>query len=151
MYFTVSRASVGVVGPFTPDVASEASGVPPATQSDAPSDIFSAFDPTCALGAGNNTQVLDGNGLGTLAPLTCYPGWGLGLTETLAGPPPDNDQIADFDWGAPGRGLVFPTVFSLAAGSPTLTPGMNPLLPDGAEPGDLLVTIPGLARPVSLG
>jgi hypothetical protein len=29
--------------------------------------------------------------------------------------------------------------FSLAAGSPSLTPGTNPLLPGGAEPGDILV------------
>ncbi len=79
-----------------------------------------------------------------LAPLTCYGGFGIGLAELLAAPPPPfNDAIADFDWGLPGRGLVFTTGISLAPGSPSLTPGTNPLLPGGAEPGDLLVTSQG--------
>lgn len=158
LYFTVERGAVGIAGPFTPDVFSEASAVPPGAESDASGDIFSTADPACGIGPGVNTQVLDGDGSAPLAPLTCYGGYGLGLTETLAAPPPRNDRIADFDWGLPGRGFVFPTVLSLAPGSPSLTPGTNPLLPAGAEPGDLLVVTPGppaavfvLASAASLG
>ncbi len=162
LYFTVDRSAVGVPGPFSPDVYSEAAGVPAGAQSDAPGDVFATLDPACGVPAGANTQVLDGNGT-PLGPFVCYGGFGLGLAETVAAPPPQNDRIADFDWGLPGRGLsfplvTFPLVISLAPGSPSLTPGMNPLLPDGAEPGDLLVSIPGppaslfvLASAASLG
>lgn len=146
IYFTVSRGSLGITGPVTPDVFSEVTAVSPGIQPDAASDIFSAADPACGLAPGVNTQVLDGNGLAPLTPLLCYGGFGIGLAEALATPPPPaNDHIGDFDWGAPGRGLVFPTIISLAAGSPSLTPGTNPLLPAGAEPGDLIATLPGLA------
>ena len=56
--------------------------------------------------------------------------------------PPLNDAISAFDWSAPGTAVVTGMGFSLAAGSPTLTPGTNPLLPTGAGPGDLLVAFP---------
>lgn len=145
IYFTVARSAVGIAGPVTPNVFSEVAGVGPGMQPDASGDIFSAADPACGLGFGVNTQVLDGNGLAPLAPLLCYGGFGIGLAESLGTPaPPANDHIADFDWGVPGRGLVFPTIISLKAGSPSLMPGANPLLPSGAEPGDLLATTTGV-------
>jgi hypothetical protein len=142
IYFTVSRGSIGIAGPVTPDVFSEAANVAPGVQPDQSGDIFSAADPACGLAPGVNTQVLDGNGLAPLAPLLCYGGYGIGLAEALGTPPPPaNDQIGDFDWGAPGRGL-FTMLFSLKAGSPSLVPGANPRLPGGAEPGDVLLTVP---------
>ncbi|MEO6027465.1 MAG: thrombospondin type 3 repeat-containing protein, partial [Candidatus Binatia bacterium] len=139
IYFTVSRGSLSFPGFFTPDVASEVAGVPVGIQPEASSDIFSSFDPA-GVPPGFNSQVLDGNGLAPLAPLTVYTGFGMGLSELNALPgPPLNDQIADFDWALPGRarlaGIVF---FSLAPGSPTLTPAANPNFPAGAEPGDIL-------------
>ncbi len=143
IYFTVSRGSTGIAGPVTPDVFSEVANVGPGVQSDQSADIFSANDPACGLAPGVNTQVVDGNGLTPLAPLLCYGGFGIGLAEALGSPPPPaNDHIGDFDWGAVGRGLVFPTLFSLKAGSPSLVPGTNPRLPGGAEPGDVLITSP---------
>lgn len=144
IYFTVGRGATASPGPSTPNVYSELNGVPPGTQPEAASDIFSASDPACGLGPGVHTQVLDGNGMAPLAPLLCYGGLGLGLVELLGTPPPPaNDHVADFDWGAPGRGRFFPTMISLAAGSPSLTPGTNPALPNGAEPGDVLVVATG--------
>lgn len=137
LYFTVSRGSVGVVGPLD-DVFVEA-GPPPPPQ--ASSDIFSAGDPACGLLPGQNVQVVDGDGV-PKGPPTCYSGFGLGLTEIA--PPPAVDQIADFDWSVPGRMRVFSCIYlSLAPGSPTLIPGSNPLLTAGAEPGDVLVSCPG--------
>lgn len=143
IYFAVSRGSTGIVGPVTPDVFSEAANVAPGVQPDQSGDIFSAADPACGLAPGVHTQVVDGNGLAPLAPLLCYGGFGIGLAESLGSPPPPaNDQIGGFDWGAPGRGLVYPTLFSLKAGSPSLVPGTNPRLLGGAEPGDVLITFP---------
>src|SRR5262249_51623448 len=155
------RAAAPGAGPRTA-VAGGGTGPPAGAQSDASGDVFATFDPACGVPAGANTQVLDGNGT-PIGPLGCYGGFGLGLTETVAAPPPQNDRIADFDWGLPGRGLSFPLVtvppvISRAPGSPSLPPGTNPLLPSGAEPGDLLVTIAGppaslfvLASAASLG
>jgi len=143
IYFTVSRGSVGVAGPLTPDVFSEVGGVPIGFQPDASSDIFSTFDPA-GVPPGFNSQVLDGNGLAPLAPLTVYPGFGIGLSELNPLPgPPFNDQIADIDWSFAGRGRLFGIYFSLAPGSPSLTPGANPLRPAGAEPGDILFSFIG--------
>ena len=138
LYFTVSRGSVGSgAGAFPPDVFVEA-GAPSPPQ--ASSDIFSTLDPTCGVGSGANTQVLDGDGAAKASP-TCYPGFGMGLFE-LPGPPSAVDQISDFDWSAPGRMRFDCVALSLAPGSPTLTPGSNPLLMTGAEPGDVLVSCP---------
>jgi hypothetical protein len=53
------------------------------------------------------------------------------------------DQIADFDWALPGRVRYYCALLSLAPGSPSLTPGNNPLMPLGAEPGDVLASCPG--------
>ncbi len=147
LYFTVSRGTVGAgAGPFPPDVFVEAGPPAPAQAS---SDIFSTLDPTCGVGAGRNTQVLDGDGTAKAAH-TCYPGSGMGLFE-LPGPPSAVDQISDFDWGAPGRIRINCVALSLAPGSPTLTPGSNPLLMAGAEPGDVLVSCPKqLPAPTSL-
>ena len=143
VYFSVSRTSVGLAGPVTPNVSSEVTGVPAGTQPEAASDLFTAFAPFCGLaGGGANTQVLDGNGVPLAAPFTCYPGSGLGLVEGAALPgPPFNDHLSAFEWGDPGRARLGCVALSLAAGSPTLA-GMNPLLPGGAEPADILVACP---------
>ncbi len=142
VYFSVARAAVGTAGPLLPTVASEFAGVP-GFQPEASSDIFSFADPACPVPPGRHTQVLDGNGV-AIGPLACYGGFGIGLTEAVpAPPPPFSDQLADFDWGDPGRAQLFCMFFSLAAGSPTLVPGSNPALPTGAEPGDVLVACPG--------
>jgi hypothetical protein len=146
LYFSVSRSSVGVApGPVPPNVFSEVAGVPPSTQPEAASDIFATKDPACpaTLGPGVHTQALDGNGA-ALSAATCYPGFGIGLTELLGTPgPPLNDSIADFDWGSAARAQTNCVALSLAPGSPTLTVGANPLLPSGATPGDILVACPG--------
>ena len=143
LYFSVSRTSSGLAGPVTPDVASETAGVAPGTQPEASSDIFTALAPFCGLaGGGANTQVLDGNGMPLAAPLTCYDGFGLGLAEGAALPgPPFNDHISGLEWGDPGRARLGCVAISLAPGSPTLA-GLNPLLPGGAEPGDILAACP---------
>lgn len=148
IYFSVARPSTGIPGPFPPDVVAESvTFVPPLTQPEAASDIFATNDPACAL-LPFNSQLLDGNGA-PLGPPSCYLGFGLGLTELLATPPPPfNDDISAFDWSLPGRAAFTCVGFSLAPGSPTLTPGANPLLPSGAEPGDILVSCPG--PPVAL-
>ena len=143
IYFTVSRGSVSAAGPTPPNVFSQATGVPPGLQPQASGDVFVFGDPACPTPPGTHTQVLDGNGVPS-GPLGCYGGFGLGLTEGLAVPPPPaNDAIADFDWGYPGRALTSCFAISLKAGSPTLTPGTNPLLLSGAEPGDILAVCPG--------
>ncbi len=143
LFFSVTRASVGVPG-APPDVASEVALVPLGTQPEASSDVFSAFDPACPPVP--NTQVLDGDGV-PLGPLFCYPGFSIGLAELLPLPgPPMNDDLSSFEWGAPGRANLACTFLSLAAGSPTLA-GANPLLPAGAEPGDILISCP-LAPPL---
>lgn len=148
IYFNVSRGSVSAPGPFTTNVFTEVTGVPPLTQPDQSADIFSTNDPTCGVGLGFNTQVLDGNGLGPLAPLTCYTGRGTGLTELLASPPVTfNDQMNDFDWGDAGRARLFTIYFSLAPGSPSLMPGNNPARPAGGEPGDLFGAFLGSPTP----
>ncbi len=118
LFVSVRRGSLGAAGPFTPDVFSEANGVSPGMQPEAASDIFSSSDPACGLGSGN-TQVLDGDGSPLAAPLTCYPGLGLGLIESVASPgPPYADDIGDFDWDViPRSGCV---AVSFAPGSPTL-------------------------------
>lgn len=141
LYVTVARGSVGVANPLTPNVASEVAFVPLGIQPDASSDIFTVFDPACALPF--QTQVLDGNGGAPLSPLTCYTGLGLGLSElnTLPGPPL-NDAIADFDWSSPGRGRLGCVLYSLAPGSPTLVAAGNPLYPSGGTPADLLISCP---------
>jgi hypothetical protein len=150
IYFSVDRASTGPalpVGP--PDVTGESAFfVPIGTQGEAASDIFVAADPACLIPPGSHSQILDGNGALLGPPSVCgYGGgapFGLGLTELLPIPPPPfNDDISAFDLGAPGRGLLFCTAFSLAPGSPTLVPGGNPLLPLGAEPGDILISCAG--------
>lgn len=144
LYFTVSRGSVAALGPFAPDVFSEATPPPVGFQPQASGDIFSTFDPTCGVPPGTHTQVLDGDGV-PLGPFSCYLGFGLGLTEVLPvppTPPPLADQIADFDWSAPGRARLFCAYLSLAPGSPTLTAGANPNLLAGGEPGDILVSCP---------
>src|SRR5438093_172359 len=56
--------------------------------------------------------------------------------------PPLNDNIKAFDWAYPGKWYLSCVGFSLVPGSFTLT-GLNPLLPAGAEPGDILVSCPG--------
>jgi hypothetical protein len=149
IYFTVSRGSASLgAGPFPPDVFSEFTPPPAAFQPQASGDIFSTFDPTCGVFPGSNTQVLDADGV-PVGPLTCYGGFGIGLTEMLPSPPtppPLADQIADFDWAAPGRARYFCAYLSLAPGSPSLVPGSNPLMMAGAEPGDVLVSCPGSFR-----
>jgi hypothetical protein len=150
IYFSVDRASTAggfPVGP--PDVSGESVFfVPLGTQGEAASDIFVAADPACGIPPGFHSQILDGNGVLLGPPSVCgYGGgapFGLGLTELLAAPgPPFNDDVTGFDLGLPGRGRLFCTAFSLAPGSPTLTAGANPLLPGGAEPGDILVSCAG--------
>jgi hypothetical protein len=148
IYFNVSRGSTGAfAGPFPPDVFREVAAVPVGTQPEAASDIFSTNDPTCGVGLGLNTQVLDGNGF-LLGPPACYTGKGTGLTELLALPgPPLNDAMADFDWGSVGRARLFTVYFSLAPGSPSLTPGANPARALGGEPGDIFGTFVGPPGP----
>jgi len=144
LYFSVSRGSTGIAGPLTPNPFSEASLAPPGTQPQASADIFSTFDLSAMIAPPLSTQVLDGDGGAPLSPLTGYPGFGLGLAELVPTPgPPYGDAIADFDWGAPGYARSFCGFVSLAPGSPTLTPGTNPRLPAGAEPGDILRTCAG--------
>jgi hypothetical protein len=141
LYFSVDRAALSFPGPATPDVFTETNPptLPAGTQGEASSDMFVTSDPAAGIPFGINTQVLDGDGV-PLAPFTSYAGFGFGLAEFKAAPgPPFNDNIDGFDWGDPGRMNAFGcALFSLAAGSPTLTPGANPLLPAGAEPGDIL-------------
>lgn len=153
LIFSVSRTSVGAApGPFVPNVSTEVSSppVPVGIQPEAASDLFTALDPACGVVSPNNTQVVDGNGTALTAP-TCYPGLGMGLAEGLALPgPPLNDSVNAFDWSLPGRAVFAGIGFSLAPGSPTLTPGMNPLLPGGAEPGDLLAFVPHPPLPPTL-
>lgn len=135
LYFSVDRAAAGIPG-VPPDVASEIGAVPPGIQGEAASDVFVTFG---FVPPGTNTQALDGDGI-PLVPPTVYPGWGPGLSELNPLPgPPLNDDIAAFDWAQPGRMNAFGAFFSLAPGSPSLTPGTNPLLPGGAEPGDILI------------
>ena len=55
-----------------------------------------------------------------------------------------NDNVNAFDWSKPGVAFFEGVGLSLAPGSPTLTPGTNPLLPGGAEPGDLIVSLPAV-------
>ena len=149
-YFSVDRSSPGpgVVAP--PDVSGEnVAFVPALTQPQAASDIFVSNDGVC-LGYGVHTQLLDGDGALIGPPSVCGwgggPPYGLGLAEPLPTPPPPfNDDLGDFDWGVPGRGRLFCIGFSLAPGSPTLTPAANALLPAGAEPGDILFSCPGAA------
>lgn len=143
LYFTVSRTSTGALSLLTPDVPSEVFGVLPGIQPQAASDLFASFDPACAA-PGIHSQVLDGDGLTLAAPLFCYAGFGFGLSELNPLPgPPLNDHISAFDWATPGRARLSCALFSLAAGSPTLTPGTNPLRPAGGEPGDIFVACPG--------
>jgi hypothetical protein len=142
LYFTVSRASLGVPS-APPEVATEATLVPPGTQPEASSDVFVVFDPAVGLPPGTHTQVLDGDGV-PIGPLPLYGGYGLGLSEGLALPgPPMVDQIADFDWSAPGWEAFGCVYFSLAPGSPSLTPATNPGFPGGAEPGDIIASCSG--------
>lgn len=156
VYFTVNRFSVSAgAGPFAPDVFSEATPPPVGFQPEASGDIYSMLDPTCGVGFGMNTQVLDGDGL-PLGPFTCYGGFGLGLGEIFPSPPsppPLADQIADFDWAPPGKIRYTCAYLSLAPGSPSLTPGANPLMPAGAEPGDVLFSCPSFLPdpPIFLG
>jgi len=148
IYFSVSRASLAPPGGFPAEVASEATLVPVGFQPEVASDIFVAADPAVPLPPGFNTQILDGDGV-PIGPLTTYGGFGLGLTEVLPLPgPPLVDQIADFDWSAPGLASFGCVFLSLAPGSPTLTPGTNPLIPAGAEPGDILFSCPGGFTPL---
>ncbi len=142
LIFSVTRSTIGAApGPFVPDVSTEVSSppVPVGIQPEAASDLFTALDPTCGVFPPDNTQMVDGSGAPLVGP-TCYPGFGMGLAEGLAVPgPPLNDNVNAFDWSMPGLAAFTGVGFSLAPGSPTLTPGMNPLLPGGAEPGDLIV------------
>lgn len=149
LYFTVSRASTGVLA-VPPEVFTEVALAPPGFQPQASGDIFSIFDPAALLPPAIHTQVLDGDGV-PLGPLPLYGGFGLGLTETLAAPgPPMADQLADFDWSAPGWHNLSCSMFSLAAGSPSLTPGSNPLMPLGAEPGDILFSCGGYVPSIGI-
>jgi hypothetical protein len=150
LYFSVDRASTAggfPAGP--PDVGGESVFfVPIGIQGEAASDIFVAADPACGIPPGFHSQILDGNGVLLGPPSVCgYGGgapFGLGLTELLPTPPPPfNDDITAFDLALPGRCRLFCTAFSLAPLSPTLTPGTNPLLPGGAEPGDILISCAG--------
>ena len=153
--FSVTRPAVGIApGPFTPDVPSEVLAVPPGFQPEAAGDLFTTLDPTCGVGPGTHTQILDGNGMILPPPLTCYPpGLTMGLMELLPLPgPPFNDDVTAFEWDWPGVGYLTGIGFSLAPGSPTLA-GANPLLPAGAGPGDVLVsfpTVPPSAAPPSI-
>jgi hypothetical protein len=141
--FSVARPSIGVAAGFAPppDVASEVAAVLPGIQPEAASDLFTALDPACPAFPPDNVQIVDGDGA-PLVPPGCYGGFPMGLTEGLPLPgPPFNDDVSAFDWGLPARHAVTGFAFSLAAGSPSLTPGTNPLLPAGAEPGDILVSV----------
>jgi hypothetical protein len=152
-YFSVDRVSpgAGVVAP--PNVTGEnVAFVPGGTQPQAASDLFETNDGAC-VPFGVHTQILDGDGGLIGPPSVC--GWGggapfgLGLSELVPfvppPPPPFTDDLSNFDWGVAGRGRLFCMGLSLAPGSPTLTPGTNPLLPTGAEPADILFTCPGTA------
>jgi hypothetical protein len=149
VFFSVSRTSTGagVIGP--PDVTGEnLAFVPLLTQPEAASDIFATNDAACLIPLGFNSQILDGNGALIGPPSICTYGggapFGLGLAELLPAPPVTfNDKINAFEWGVAGRGRLFCVVFSLAPGSPTLTPLGNPLLPAGATPADILFSCPG--------
>jgi hypothetical protein len=139
--FSVTRPSVGTPGPPN-SVATEVGGVPVGIQPEAAGDVFITLDPACGVPLGFNIQIADGNGMALAASVCGYPGPGMGLAELLALPgPPLNDDLSSFDWALPGIWPLTGVGFSLAAGSPTLTPGTNPLLPAGAEPGDLLVSL----------
>lgn len=148
LHFSVSRSSISAgPTPVPPDVFTEVLGVPPLTQTEAAGDMFTAFDPACPPTP--HTQILDGNGL-LLGPPACYGGFGQGLAELLPTPPVTfNDDLIGFDWGAPGKTALGCVFFSLAGGSPTLTPGANPLLLAGAQPADIMVACPG--PPIFLG
>jgi hypothetical protein len=151
LYFSVDPVALGAPGAFPPDVFTETNPptLPPGIQSEAASDMFVTFDPAAGVPPGFNTQVLDGNGV-PLMPPAPYPGFGFGLSELNPLGPPLNDNIAAFDWASPGRMNVYSAFFSLAPGSPTLTPGTNPRLLAGAEPGDILIAGPtqiGIAGP----
>ena len=156
LFFSVDRTSTGTGVVIPPDVSGEnIAFLPPATQPEAASDIFATNDGFCA-GVGSNSQVLDGDGALIGPPSACgYGGgapFGLGLTELLPAPPVTfNDKINAFDWGLPGRARLSCVLFSLAPGSPTLTPGGNPLFPTGAVPADILVSCPGGNIPDSPG
>lgn len=142
LYFSVDSLALGVPGgPFPPDVFTETNPptLPGGIQGEAASDMFVTMDPAAAIPLGFHTQVLDGDGIPLVPPFP-YPGFGFGLAELSPLPgPPLNDDIAAFDWASPGRMNVFGAFFSLAPGSPTLTPGTNPRLLAGAEPGDILL------------
>ena len=149
LFFSVDRTSTGAGVVVPPDVTGE-NGVfvPPGIQPEAAGDIFATNDSVCAP-LGFNHQILDGDGalIGPPSPCTYGGGapYGLGLTELLPTPPVTfNDKINAFDWGAAGRGRLYCIFFSLAPGSPTLTPGGNPRLPGGAVPADILVSCPGV-------
>jgi len=143
LYFSVDRAAVSAPGFFPPEVFTEVAAVPPGTQPEAAGDVFVTFDPVVGVPPGFNTQILDGNGI-PLGPLPSYGGFGLGLAELIPLPgAPFNDDVAAFDWGYPGIANGSCAFFSLAATSPTLTPGGNPAYPLGAEPGDVLVACYG--------
>lgn len=145
LYFSVDRAALGVAAVVPPDLFSE-SNAPTllvGVQAEASSDVFVTADPASGVPLGFQTQVLDGDGA-PLVPPSSYGGFGLGLTELLALPgPPLNDNIIAFDWGDPGRSHAFCALFSLAPGSPTLSPGANSRFPAGAEPGDILFSCSG--------
>ena len=149
-FFSVSRGVMGAVSLFPPSVLGESLlSVPLLKQGEAAGDIFVAGDIAC-LPAGAHTQILDGNGARIGPVSTCgYGGgtpFGLGLTELLSTSSASrNDDIAAFDWGAPGIARLSCVWFSLAPGSPTLTPGNNPLYAGGAEPADLIIACPGIA------
>jgi hypothetical protein len=136
LFFSVTRAAVGIPGPPGDVTFEQTAHASP----EASSDIFSAgvFDPACPLGPGANTQATDGDGAATAA--FCYPGMSMGLIEVAA--PPGVDNIDAFDWGSPGIAPLTGVGLSLAPGSPTLAGG-NPLLVGGAGPGDVLVAILG--------
>jgi hypothetical protein len=155
LVFGVTRGTVSTgPGPFTPDVFSEVTAVPVGTQPEASGDLFTALDPTCGIFPPFNTQIVDGNGMLLPGPpITCYPPQGLGLTELLPTPgPPLNDDLSAFDFAAPGARNLGGVFFSLAPGSPTLTPGTNPLLLGGAEPGDILFSFkPPAPFPIAMG
>jgi hypothetical protein len=141
LHFSVDRASISAgATPTPPDVFTEVTPPPAGMQGEAAGDMFTSFNPSCPPTP--HTQIVDGDGLLT-GPISCYGGFGLGITEALVAPgPPLVDNINAFDWGAPGKQIMFCMGFSLAPGSPTLM-GANPLLPAGAGPADILVACPG--------
>jgi len=155
LFFSVDRTSTGAGVVFPPDVTGEnVAFLPPLTQPEAGGDIFLTNDSTCGVPLGFNVQILDGNGALIGPASVCgYGGgapYGLGLTELLPTPPVTfNDKINSFDWGVPGRARILCMLFSLTPGSPTLTPGGNPLFPTGATPADILVSCPGANVPDS--